>query len=142
MFKNILPLSLFKMQKLIIIKTRKTPSTTINDDLKWIGKSLGLFNVRDRNSSCFRIFIVLLKKSKRNELVTSDDIAKVLQLSRGTVVHHLHMLREAGLILHEHSGYILRENTLERLLREVQRDVDRTFKDMLDVAKEIDSKLG
>tara|TARA_Y100000310_G_scaffold261660_1_gene271100 strand:+ start:24 stop:416 length:393 start_codon:yes stop_codon:yes gene_type:complete len=130
------------MQKIIIIKSRKTPSTTINDDLKWIGKSLGLFNIRDRNSSCFRIFIVLLKKSRRNELVTSDEIAHVLNLSRSTVVHHLHVLRDAGLVLHEHTGYILRENTLERLLREVQRDIDRTFKDMLDVAKEVDLKLG
>lgn len=130
------------MQKVIIIKTRKIPSTTINDDLKWIGKSLGLFNIRDRNSSCFRIFIVLLKKSRHNELVTSDEIAHVLNLSRGTVVHHLHMLRDTGLVLHEHSGYILRENTLERLLREVQRDIDRTFKDILDVAKEVDLKLG
>jgi biotin operon repressor len=130
------------MHKIIIINTRKTNTTSINEELKWIGESLGLFNLRDKNSSCFRIFIVLLKKARRNESISSDEVALLLGLTRGTVVHHLNMLREAGLVLREQGGYILREPTLERLIREVQRDIDRTFSDMLAVAKEIDLKLG
>ncbi len=130
------------MHKIIIINTRKTHKTSVNEELKWIGESLGLFSLRDKNSSCFRIFIVLLKKARRNELISSDEVAHILGLTRGTVVHHLNMLREAGLVLREHGGYILREPTLERLIREVQRDIDRTFSDMIEVAKEVDAKLG
>ena len=129
------------MQKIIIISTRKNPTPSINDQLQWIGQSLGLFNLRDKNSSCFRIFIILLRKARAGEIITSDEIANMLRLTRGTVVHHLNMLMGAGIVLREHGGYILRESNLERLMTEVKRDIDRAFEGIIEVAHEIDQKL-
>jgi predicted transcriptional regulator len=129
------------MQKIIIIKKRRTPKASINDALRWIGTSLGLFSLRDRNSSCFRIFIVLLKKAKLGKVISSDEIAYGLGLTRGTVVHHLNMLIGTGLVLREKEGYILRESSLEKLMREIHRDINRQFEDIVHVARDIDQKL-
>ena len=69
----------------------------INFELQWLGNSLGLFGERDKDKSCFRVFITLVKEGRRRPL-TSDMIASQLQLSRGTVVHHINHLMSSGMI--------------------------------------------
>jgi len=130
------------VQKLTIIRIRRSPQENVNQELQWIGNTLGLFNLRDKDSSCFRVFITLVKKSKRNEAITSDDIAERLELSRGTVVHHLTKLMESGLVVREHQGYLLRQNSLQKVIQDVHRDIENAFSELNEVAKEIDERLG
>ena len=130
------------VQRITIIHVRKSTDSNVNEKLQWIGNSLGLFSARDKNQSCFRIFIVLLKHAKQGQIISSDYIAESLGLSRGTVVHHLDFLRGTGLVLREKGGYILRENSLEGVLNFIKRDVVATIDSMLDIAREVDSKLG
>ncbi len=128
--------------RVTLLRIRRTDTSNINEELQWIGNTLGLFNLRDKDSSCFRVFITLVRKAKRNETVSSDDIAEKLGLTRGTVVHHLSRLMDAGIVVHEKEGYILRENTLHKLIRQIQRDIENVFGELESVAKEIDEKLG
>ena len=130
------------LHKITILRVRKTLPDNVNEELQYIGDSLGLFNSRDRNSSCFRIFIVLLKKAKFDEISSSDEIADGLGLTRGTVVHHLNMLRDSGLVIREKGGYILRERNLKKLISEIKRDLNNTMDHLIDVAKIVDQKLG
>ena len=130
------------LHKITILRVRKTLPDNVNEELQYIGDSLGLFNLRDRNSSCFRIFIVLLKKAKFDEISSSDEIADRLGLTRGTVVHHLNMLRDSGLVIREKGGYILRERNLEKLILEIKRDLNSTMDHLINVAKIVDQKLG
>jgi predicted transcriptional regulator len=129
-------------KRVTIIKVRRNPADNINKELQWIGNSLGLFNLRDKDSSCFRVFITLVKRSKAKDVLTSDDIAERLSLSRGTVVHHLTKLMNCGIVVHERKGYILREHNLQKVIDDVQRDVESVFSELKEVAKEIDDKLG
>lgn len=129
-------------QKVTILKIRKIPGENINQELQWLGNSLGLFSLRDKDSSCFRVFITLVRRARRNEPLTSDEIAERLHLTRGTVVHHLNKLMNSGIVIKERSGYILRESNLRNLIRDVQRDIEGIFSELKEVAKEIDEKLG
>jgi len=128
--------------KITLLKIRKQNIENINQELQWLGNSLGLFNLRDRDSSCFRVFITLIRKAKRNEAVSSDDIAELLHLTRGTVVHHLIKLMDAGLVVKDGRKYILREHNLQQVIKDIQRDMDVVFSELTGVAKEIDEKLG
>ncbi len=129
------------ISKITIIRTRRETANNVNAELQYIGNSLGLFSLRDKNSSAFRIFIILLKRSKIPRHISSDEIAERLGLTRGTVVHHLNMLMNAGLVIREHNSYILRENNLERLIEEIKRDIDNTFNNLIKIAREVDQKL-
>lgn len=129
-------------KKITIVRIRKSPHENINQELQWFGNSLGLFNLRDRDSSCFRVFITLVRKAKRNEAMSSDAIADHLNLSRGTVVHHLTKLMNSGIVVRERHGYLLRENTLQQVIGDIHRDMDAAFSELKRVAKEIDEKLG
>lgn len=130
------------MQRITIIKVRIPQQNDVNKELQWLGSSLGLFNLRDKDKSCFRIFIELVKTAKNQDTISSDELALRLKLSRGTVVHHLHKLEEAGIIIHEKKGYILRVNNLSNLVDELENDLLRTCEKLRRVANKIDTKLG
>lgn len=130
------------MQRVTIIKIRKDPTENINQELQWIGNTLGLFNLRDKDSSCFRVFITIVKKAHSAEPISSDDIAERLNLSRGTVVHHLTRLMDTGIIIREQGGYLLRERQLVNVVRSLKQEMESIFSELQDVAKDIDEKLG
>jgi len=129
-------------QKITIVKRRRPVEKTINQELQWFGDSLGLFNLRDRDKSCFRVFIELLKSAKRKEMLSSDELAFRLGLSRGTVIHHINRLMDSGLVVHEKKKYLLRVNNLKELVDEVKKDIERTCSDLKEVADDIDRRLG
>lgn len=125
-------------RRITIIAAKKPASTDVNDEIRWLGGSLGLFNLRDKDSSCFRIFIELMKNSKNEEGLSSDEIAARANLSRGTVVHHLDKLMKGGLVVVSHNRYHLREQSLSILVDEIRKDIDRTMEDLKKVADNID----
>ncbi|MFH1053053.1 MAG: winged helix-turn-helix domain-containing protein [Candidatus Woesearchaeota archaeon] len=129
-------------QKITIINIRKPQIHNINDKLKWFGNSLGLFNLRDKDKSCYRIFIELLKSSRKATPLSSDQLAERLNLSRGTVIHHLSKLMESGIVVHEGNKYLLRVDNLKDLISEVEKDLKRMTDDLKDVAQDIDKWLG
>ncbi len=129
-------------QKITIITTRKPSKKNVNEELRWLGASLGLFNLRDKDQSCFRVFIELIKTAKKTPGVSSDELAYRLDLSRGTVIHHINKLIEAGIVVNNKNKYLLRVDNLQTLIDEIEKDIHRTISDLRKVAGELDLYLG
>jgi len=132
----------YGFRKITIIKMNKPEKKDLNKDLQWFSDSLGLFTERDKERSCFRIFIELIKGTRRGNIYTSDELAYKTNLSRGTVVFHLNKLIESGLVAYEQGRYILRVNNLEDLIKEVKKDMNRVFEELQFMAEELDDELG
>lgn len=128
--------------RITIIKSRKPAEHNINEELQWLGSSLGLFNLRDKDKSCFRLFIELLKAAKRKHPLSSDELAFRLGLSRGTVIHHITKLMEAGIVIVYKNMYMLRVDNLKEIINELEKDIKRTCDDLRDIADDIDKRLG
>ena len=128
--------------RITIINIRTPANKNINQELQWLGSSLGLFNLRDRDKSCYRLFIEIVKTTKENKALTSDELADRLSLSRGTVVHHLHKLLDSGIVVQARKGYILRVHNLQDLIDEMEKDIARTVLDLKKMAEEIDKEIG
>ncbi len=126
-------------KRVTVVKLRRIGAGNTNADLQWLGNSLGLFGLRDKDSSCFRIFITLVKRPEAP--VSSDEIAERLHLSRGTVVHHLIKLMDSGIVVREKEGYLLREQSLLRLIDDLRKDTESIFAELISVAKEIDENI-
>ncbi len=133
---------IYEFRKITIIKSRKPAENDINKDLQWFSESLGLFSDRDKERSCFRIFVELVKSSRRKQLLSSNELAERTNLSRGTVIHHINRLIESGLVSVYDGKYLLRVENLETLVAEVQKDLNRVFSDLKEIARELDSELG
>lgn len=131
-----------RFTKITIISSRKPQVHDINEQLQWFGGSLGLFGIRDKDKSCFRVFIVLLKNLKEEGPISSDDIAERTGLSRGTVVHHLNKLMSSGIVTAEKNGYQLKVDRLEDLVDIIKDNVDRAFDNLKDIGRDLDKKLG
>jgi len=131
-----------KRQKITITNIRKPLRKDPNEELQWFGNSLGLFSIRDKDKSCFRLFIELLKANKLSLPLTSDELAFRLNLSRGTVVHHLNKLIEAGIVINDKNRYMLRVNNLRFLVDELEKDLTRSLENLRSVAEELDGYLG
>ncbi|MBI3034447.1 ArsR family transcriptional regulator [Candidatus Woesearchaeota archaeon] len=130
-------------QRITIIRTtRLVRENSVNEEIRWLCNSLGLFSLRDKDSSCYRVFIELLKNSKAHKPLSSDEIAYSLSLSRGTVMHHMNRLMDTGLVITDRNKYMLRVENLEVLVNELERDVSRAFQDIKAIAKKIDRELG
>ncbi len=132
----------FYSRKITIVNVRRPAEENINQELQWFGHSLGLFNLRDKDKSCFRTFLELLKAAKLRRPLSSDELAFRLDLSRGTVVHHINNLMKAGIVVHESNRYMLRVDNLKDLIDEVEEDIKRTCSNLRIIANKIDKKLG
>tara|TARA_Y100000310_G_C20467980_1_gene708596 strand:- start:278 stop:673 length:396 start_codon:yes stop_codon:yes gene_type:complete len=127
-----------RFKKITIIKLR-SPEKSINKEIQWFSQSLGLFTQRDKDKSCFRIFLEIIKAKKP---LSSDELAYKLNLSRATVVHHLTKLIAAGIVVVNDNKYSLRAKNLESTLKKMKADFLSAYEEVEEVAKEIDKKIG
>lgn len=129
------------IRRITIVNIRRPQEVSLNEELQWFGSSLGLFGERDRDKSCFRIFIELIKAVRISGGLTSDELADRLGLTRATVIHHLNTLMEKGVVRHEGNVYIMRGDRLSLLVDDLQRDMERTISEMRKAAEELDKLL-
>ncbi|MBT3984827.1 helix-turn-helix transcriptional regulator [archaeon] len=130
-----------RFQRITIVKL-KPVEENLNKELQFLSESLGLFSERDKERSCFRIFIELLKATKKKEGLSSDELAYKLNLSRGTVVYHLTRLIGAGLVVVNDNKYSLRDKNLESTLKKMKQDFVSAYEEIENAGREIDKKLG
>jgi predicted transcriptional regulator len=121
-------------RRIVIIRKEQEPEEDINSKLQWLSDSLGMFNDRDKESSCFRVFLELYKEKKG---LRSDDIAENSRLSRGTVVFHLNKLIESGLIINEDKKYKLKK--LNSLIKQLKRETLERFQKLEKLSKELEN---
>ena len=133
--------AMIREQRITIIRITRPIRQSVNDELKWLGHSLGLFSERDKDSSLYRLFVELIKSSKSSRPMTSDELARRLDLTRGTVVHHLNKLLESGIVVEDRNRYALRVANLEVLIDELRKDVRRAMDDLKEIARQIDEEL-
>ena len=124
--------------KITIIKEGKPKEGDVNIRLQWFCKSFGMFTERDKEKSCYRIFVELLKHKHG---LTSDELAKNANLSRGTTIHHLNRLMDEGLVVMGKGKYMLRVRSLKALVAQIEDDIDEFLDGMEETARKIDKEL-
>ena len=130
-------------RNITIKKVNLPPPGDFGLDVDFICRSLGYFSERDKSGTAGKIFRMVVKDTSDGlNGFTSDMIAGKLNLSRGAVVHHLNSFVRAGLVLRKNNRYVLRDQSLQKTIKEVQRDSDRLFSDLLKISKDIDDMLG
>ena len=130
-----------EFRKITILRIRRPADTSLNSDVQWLSNSLGLVGLRDKSRSCFRIFVELLKAAKKNDYLSSDEMAYRTNLSRGTVVHHLNHLISSGIVVTHGTKYALRVKNLKQLVRTIREDLNESLAEIEEIAAEIDRQL-
>lgn len=130
-----------RITRVTIVRETARPKNSINDLLMLFGESLGLFSMRDKDKSCYRIFITLIKALKMKIELTSDELAIQTGLSRGTVIHHLNRLMAAGIVTNYKNKYYIDHENLTSLVASLRKGMNSLLDDLEVVAEEIDENL-
>jgi len=125
-----------------IFDIRILPTIDYESDLEWICKSFGFLEPRDKKKTAYRIFKEIVEAARDNRGLTSDELAQNLNLTRGTIIHHLNKMIKSGLVIHQEGRYKLRGRSLTNTVEEIERDIHRVFENIHKVAKTIDDTLG
>lgn len=121
-----------------IIKKRHD---SVEDTINLLCESLGVIGPRDVDNTSIKIFKELLKALQEEKVMTSDELAEKVGLTRGAIVHHLNRMVKTGVVIRSSRGYEIRSFDLESLIDEVRTDVNRFLEDIKNVAKELDKAL-
>ncbi|NIA03823.1 MAG: winged helix-turn-helix transcriptional regulator [Nitrospiraceae bacterium] len=125
-----------------ISRISKKGNPDLNDEIFWFAESLGLVGNRDKDKSCFRIFIELLKVNPSHKGLSSDELAVRLNLTRGTVIHHLSKLESSQIVVKRDNKYFINSDSLESLVDRLSYEVLYSLKELKQTAKKIDFQLG
>lgn len=121
-----------------IIKKRHD---SVEDTINLLCESLGVIGPRDVDNTSIKIFKELLNALRGEKVMTSDELAEKVGLTRGAIVHHLNRMVKTGVVIRSSRGYEIRSFDLESLIDEVRTDVNRFLEDIRNVAKELDKAL-
>ncbi|MCF7798581.1 winged helix-turn-helix domain-containing protein [Candidatus Woesearchaeota archaeon] len=130
-----------RITRVTIVREKKLSPDTINDLLMLFGESLGLFSMRDKDKSCYRIFITLIKALKMDVELTSDELASQTGLTRGTVIHHLNRLMAAGIVVNYKNKYYIEHKNLKAMVTSLREGMNALLDDLSIVADKIDDRL-
>jgi len=115
------------LKEIRILNVDFSDRNSLNEEIQSFSDCLGMFGKRDKEKSCFRIFVHLLEERR---CLSSEQLAKKSNLSRATVIHHVSRLIDSGFVTKRDKGYFLRFNSLEDLTKEIERDVHSTLKEL------------
>ncbi|MEM4598684.1 MAG: winged helix-turn-helix transcriptional regulator [Candidatus Diapherotrites archaeon] len=114
-------------------KVERLTEPTFDNAIEYLCKSLCL-EAYDTNTAKQ----ILLELLKSREGLSSTELSERINKSRGAVINQLNRLMAAGLIVRERRRYLLRASTLSNTISEMQEDVERIMKNMLEIARMLD----
>ena len=130
------------MRELNLIKIKKPTGNDPNRHIVWLCESLGLITKRDKERNCFKIFSEIVKANREKKYLTSEEISRILKISRSNAIHYINKLINSGLVIKIGSKYELREDNLYLLINEIEKDARLIFEDLKKVGLEVDKGLG
>lgn len=130
------------MRELNLIKIKKPTGNDPNRHIVWLCESLGLITKRDKEKNCFKIFSEIVKANREKKYLTSEEISRILKISRSNAIHYINKLINSGLVIKIGSKYELREDNLYLLINEIEKDARLIFEDLKKVGLEVDKGLG
>ncbi len=122
-------------------KINRPRRSRMDDELEWLCESLGFCRGRDIDSISKQIVSCLMNPRYIEEGVTSEELARRLDMPLSRVNHHLRNLIDAGFVYRAKRKIYLRGGSVKSAVEELRKDADRIFNDLEQIAEEMDRVL-
>ncbi|MGC8568021.1 MAG: winged helix-turn-helix domain-containing protein [Candidatus Micrarchaeia archaeon] len=130
--------------KIVIKELDKPDSENYEIIVGWFCQAFGLGSENDYSIEA-KILESLAKAAyNNNKGMTSMEIKKELgdDIGRTTIIYHLNKFIQSGLVVKRGRKYYLRSSSMYKAIEELEYDLDKEMKKMLDVAKEFDKMMS
>lgn len=135
--------SMEKSLRLFTVKKLRQPTSKMADnDIEWVCNSLGFITPRDHDKTAYMILKALIKSAKHKGGMTSEELERIVEPTRGSVLYHLKKLIRSGLVVKMGSAYELKMNCLTDTIDEIRKEINLSLDSIRGVAVDIDADLG
>ena len=135
--------SFYDMVQQIILRNLQRPKKgNVYEDIEWLGNSLGFVNGRDTEKMANQILLSVLDEFAKEGSVSSEQIARELNVALQRVNYHIRSLIDSGFLYRDRKLIFLRQGSVKSAVEEMRRDANRTFDNLSMIAEEIDQTLG
>jgi len=141
MLLNPLFILFFMPLRIILRKIERPFPGSPEDDFTFFCRSFGFFEQIDKEKTASRVFREIVVATEQGNGISSQDLSKKLSMSRGAINNHLHNLLYSGLVMKEGRLYKCRAGSLQRLMDELQADIERIFFELRKTAVSIDKEV-
>ncbi len=132
---------IYNMEK-IIIKVTEKPNKDPEKIIKWFCIVFGLSDEEEKNNIETQILKkFIMNAENRNNGITSSDLKFNKPIPKSTVIYHLNRFISSGLIIKKGRKYYLRATNLLKAIEEIEYDINKEFKKMLDIALDFDKLM-
>ena len=128
--------------KVVVKRIERPFSGSLEKELEWICGSLGFLEPIDRGKTAASVFREVMLSTEKQRPLTSSQISKRIEMSRGSVVNHLNSLQRSGLVVRQGRLYLARSRSMFRTIEEIEEDIERVFQRMKKIARGIDEEFG
>ncbi len=126
----------------IVIKAIESPNANNPEDMvKWFCEVFGLASQNEENSIEEQLLKRFIVAAHENQGISSSEIKLEQPLARSTTIYHLNRLIDAGLIVKKGRKYYLRATDLSKVIEEIEYDMEREMRKMMDLAKLFDQMM-
>lgn len=127
-------------QKAILI-SRKGEPETIDTELSELCRMMRIMSERDVDATLAQVLKTMMVHS-RGKPVGGSELSEISGINRITIIHHLKRLEGAGFVRRAEGKYVMRVRSAEEMLMEFRREMEQTFQQMDEMAREIDSQFA
>jgi len=130
------------MSQHITLNNLRKPEKDTASEIDWMCESLGLRRGRDTEHVTKRLVRHMLEKTSGKASMSSDEMAKDLDIDVQRVNYHLRNLIHAGFLYREKRRIFLRDDSVKDTIEELRKDTNRIFDRLAEVGSHIDEALG
>jgi len=128
--------------KVFVRELEKPVEKDMEEDIEWICQCFGFYENIDREKTAAAIFKELIESCGNGTGLSSTELGEKSKVTRAAALNHLKKMMCSGLVVKDGGEYKLRCSSLYSTVKEMQRDIDRIFEDVEEIAREIDERMG
>ena len=110
------------------------------DELTSLCKMMHIMSERDVDATLVQVLKTMMVHTREQPLGGSE-LSKISGINRITIIHHLKRLEGAGFVQRKEGKYAVRVQSAEDMLMEFRKEMERTFAEMDELAREIDGQF-
>jgi predicted transcriptional regulator len=121
----------------VIIKFIERPSSDNPEEIiRWFCAAFGLST--EKNGIEEQMLSRFMEAAHREMGISSTELSQGSKLARSTIIYHLNRFLDSGLIVKDGRKYYLRATEMKKTIEEIEYDIEREMRRMLDMATEFD----
>ncbi|MGC8622479.1 MAG: winged helix-turn-helix domain-containing protein [Candidatus Micrarchaeia archaeon] len=105
--------------------------------IKWFCEAFGLSKEDEKDSIEEKILKKFIYAALKDKGISSGELKFGKPIPRSTIIYHLNRFIDAGLIIKRGRRYYLRSVDMAGVIKELEYDMDREIRRMLDMAEDL-----